>query len=86
MKNIQNEGNINDKEQISNIENYNVNIESAPSTFEEINTTSKDDETNIRIDSNYKFYCVIEVYEYQTNQMDISYGMRNPIEEITRLC
>ena len=66
-----------------NKENNTENIGAAPNYSEENTNTLVDSEYN---DSKYSFYCVVEVYEYETSQGDIVYGMKNPIEEFKRLC
>ena len=34
----------------------------------------------------FLFYCVIEVFEYETSQRDIVYGLRNPKEDFINIC
>ena len=38
------------------------------------------------IEDKYLFYCVIEVFEYETSQRDITYGLKNPKEDFIRIC
>ena len=60
------------KEKNNNIENA-LNLELQQSTS--FNKTSR-----------YSFYCLIEVFEYETSENDIAYGLKNPIEEFKRIC
>ena len=36
--------------------------------------------------SRYLFYCLIEVFEYETSENDIAYGLKNSINEFKRIC
>ena len=56
------------------------NNEAAPNYYE-VNTP-KNNEGNDK----YLSYCVVEVFEYETSQNEISFGMRNPIDEFKRIC
>ena len=53
---------------------------------EENSTSSIKKENNIDDEDEYLFYCVIEVFEYQTSQRDITLGLRNPKDEYQRIC
>ena len=63
---------INEKNK--NKENNNISLEN-----------NKQDELNTN-QSQYLFYCLVEVYEYETSENDISYGLKNPIDEFKKLC
>ena len=64
-------------------ENNSENIEAAPNYFEKNQITPLEDEY---IDTKYLFYCVVEIFEYETSQGDIAYGMKNPVDEFKRIC
>ena len=53
---------------------------------DENSTFSIKKENNIEDEDEYLFYCVIEVFEYQTSQRDITLGLRNPKDEYQRIC
>jgi len=53
---------------------------------EENSTSSNLIENSIEDEDEYLFYCVIEVFEYQTSQRDITLGLKNPKDEYQRIC
>ena len=61
---------INEKNK--NKENNNISLEN--NQQDELNTNQ------------YLLYCLVEVYEYETSENDISYGLKNPIDEFKKLC
>ena len=68
--------------ELNNIkQNNNNNIESDTKYLE--NNIIFDENS---INDNYLFYCVIEVFEYETSQRDITYGIRNPIKDFENIC
>jgi len=65
------ESNINEKKELNNFQN---SIE---------DYSSIDDNS---VDDKYLFYSVIEVFEYQTSQKEMTYGLKNSVNEFKRIC
>jgi len=65
------ESNINEKKELNNFQN---SIED----YSSIDDNSFDDK--------YLFYSVIEVFEYQTSQKEMTYGLKNSVNEFKRIC
>ena len=61
--------------------NNNKNIHPAPDSLNSIRFLMNEKKYN-----NYSFYCVVEVYIYDTSQREKTLGLRNPIEEFKKLC
>ena len=69
---------LNEKEE----EKKENNIEAAPNSFSLSKTPTKIDDN----DKYSQFYCVIEIFKYQTSQKEITYGLKNSINEFQKIC
>ena len=65
----------------------NKNNDNNKSTLNSLNSI---DATSPTLDKkkcyNYSFYCVVEVFIYDTSQREKTYGFRNPVEDFKKIC
>ena len=94
---IKNEANLNIKE-ISNEKNEDIDLNNSTKQLKKEKSENINQDANSlniigltptpdeKKSDNYLFYCVVEVFTYDTSQREKAYGLRNPTEDFIKIC
>ena len=83
---LNNNANIDKNKIINANDTKEITIKEIKIDFENNNIAANSKEKS-RIEDKYSpFYCLIEIFEYQTSQKEITYGFQNPQNEFQKIC